>query len=138
MTTEYKKPLPRPLIAKLTKPFWAGTKRHELLIPRCTWCNRFFWYPREECPYCQDRNWEWQSSTGKAGLYTFTVVRQPQNEAFLDDVPYIYAMVQLDEGVRMISNVVGCLVGEVKVDMPLEVTFEDVTPDYTLFKFKPA
>ena len=77
-------------------------------------------------------------ATGKGRLYTYTVVRQPQNPSFNEDVPYSYAIVQLDEGVRVISNVVGCPVEELKVDMPLEVVFEDVTPDWTLFKFKPA
>lgn len=138
MTTEYKKPVPRPLHPELTKPFWEAAKRHELLIPRCKICSKYFWYPREECPYCLRQGWDWHVATGKGRLYTYTVVRQPQNPAFNEDVPYIYAIVQLDEGVRMISNVVGCPVEELKVDMPLEVVFEDVTPDWTLFKFKPA
>ncbi len=138
MTTEYKKPLPRPLDVELTSEFWEGTKRRELRIPRCKSCSSLFWYPREDCPYCQSRDWDWQQVTGKGRLYAFTVVRQPQHEQFYEDVPYIYAIVQLDEGVRLITNVVGCPYQEVKIDMPLEVVFEDVTPDWTLFKFKPA
>lgn len=138
MTVEYKKPLPRPLHVELTREFWEGTKRRELRIPRCKRCGRLFWYPREECPNCLSRDWEWHKATGKGRLYAYTVVRQPQHEAFYKDIPYIYAIVQLAEGVRLISNVVGCPVDEVRVDMPLEVVFEDVTSDWTLFKFKPV
>ena len=71
--------------------------------------------------------------------HTFTIVRQPQNPAFNDDVPYAYAVVQLEEGVRMVSNLVDVEVPDgVAIDMPLEVTFDDVTDEWTLPKFRPA
>lgn len=138
-TSEYRKPLPRGEDPALTDPFWEAVKRHELLIPRCVKCNKFFWYPRQECPHCMQRDWNWEKVSGKGRLHTFTIVRQPQNPSFNDDVPYVYAIVQLDEGVRMVSNVIGCKIPEdVKVDMALEVTFDDVTAEQTLFKFKPV
>ena len=56
MTTEYKKPLPRPLSTELTKPFWEAAKRHELAMPRCQKCDKFFFYPREECPRCASQD----------------------------------------------------------------------------------
>ncbi|MBI2863255.1 MAG: OB-fold domain-containing protein [Chloroflexi bacterium] len=136
--TEYAKPLPAPLHRELTKPFWEAAQRHELIIPRCKRCGEFFWYPRELCPHCLSFDWEWQRVQGKGRVYTFTIVRQPQYPAFNADVPYVFAIIQLNEGIRMVSNVVGCPVEEVKVDMPVEVTFDDVTPECTLFKFKPA
>lgn len=137
---EYRKPLPRAEDYPLTEPFWEATKRHELVIPRCKLCNLYFWYPRQECPNCYQRDqWEWTPVSGRARLHTFTVVRQPQNPAFADDVPYAYAIVQLEEGVRMISNVVGCAIpDDLKVDMALVATFDDVTSECTLVKFKPA
>ena len=138
MTTEYTKPVPRPLHPNLTKEFWEGTKRREINIPRCKNCGRFFWYPREECPFCLEQDWEWHNATGKGHLYTYTVVRQPQDPAFYDDVPYIFAIVQLDEGIRIVSNVIDCPLDQVKVDMPLEVVFEDITSDWTLYKFRPT
>ena len=137
MVAEYKKPLPRALHPELTKPFWEAAKRRELIIPRCKSCGELFWYPRELCPNCAAMNIEWQRVTGKGRVYTFTVVRQPQDAEFNEDVPYIYAIIQMDEGIRMISNVVGCPVEDVKIDMPVEVTFDDVTPEWTLPKFKP-
>jgi uncharacterized OB-fold protein len=76
--------------------------------------------------------------SGRGRLHTYTVVYQPANAAFRDDTPYIYAVVQLNEGLRMVSNVVQCEIDAVRVDMPLEAIFEDVTPEWTLVKFKPA
>lgn len=136
---DYDKPLPRAMDPNLSQPFWDGAKRHELLIPRCRSCSQHFWYPRQACPNCLTEDWEWAQASGKGRLYSFTVVRQPQNPAFQEDVPYPYAIVQLDEGVRMISNVVDVEVPDgLEVDMRLEVTFDDVTDEWTLPKFRPA
>jgi uncharacterized OB-fold protein len=135
----YEKPLPRSEDPALTAPFWEAAKRHELLIPRCRYDNRYFWYPRQACPYCLREDWEWSPVSGRARLHSYTVVRQAQNPAFNEDVPYAYAIVQLDEGVRLISNVVDCTIpDDLAMDMPLVVKFEDVTPEVTLVKFRPA
>jgi uncharacterized OB-fold protein len=136
---EYSKPVPRPEDPALTRPFWEAAKRHELIIPRCRLCDRYFFYPRQACPYCLREQWEWAPASGRARLHSFTVVHQPQHPAFQADVPYAYAIVQLEEGVRMISNVVGCDVEkELRIDMPLVVDFDDVTAEWTLPKFRPA
>ena len=137
-TEEYTKPLPRPEEPELTEPFWEGTKRGELLIPRCSFCDEFFWYPREACPRCLQANWEWAPVSGRARLHTYTIVHQPAHPGFADDVPYAFAVIQLDEGVRMMSNVVDCPVEDLAINMPLEVVFDSVTDDWTLVKFKPA
>jgi uncharacterized OB-fold protein len=138
MGTEYTKPLPRPLSPELTRPFWEAIKRHELMIPRCKTCGHVFFYPRSECPRCLSNNVEWMHVSGRGRLHTYTVVYQPANAAFRDDTPYIYAVVQLDEGPRMVSNIVQCNLDDVRVDMPLEAIFDDVTPEWTLVKFKPT
>lgn len=137
--SEYKKPLPRPENPPHTKPFWEATKEHRLVIPRCKTCSRAHFYPREECPFCYSKDLEWMPASGRARLHSYTVIRQPVNPNFQPDVPYAFALVQLDEGVRMISNIVGCRIPEdLQMDMPLQVEFEDVTPEWTLVKFKPA
>lgn len=136
---DYAKPIPRPEVPELTQEFWDAAKRHELVIPRCRVCNSYFWYPREACPSCLRADWEWSPVSGKARLHTFTVVRQPSNPAFNEDVPYAYALVQLDEGPRMISNVVDCPIPDgLAIDMRLEVSFDDVTDEWTLPKFRPS
>ncbi len=138
MTTEYKKPVPRPEDSELTKPFWEATKRHELVMPRCKKCDHFFFFPRVVCPVCLSPDIEWVQVSGKGRLHTWTVVRQPAHPGFKDDVPYIYAVIQLDEGPRMISNLVECSLEDAKVDMPVTAVFDDITPEWTLVKFKPV
>ncbi|MFQ6030300.1 MAG: Zn-ribbon domain-containing OB-fold protein [Dehalococcoidia bacterium] len=138
MTTEYNKPLPRPISVELTRPFWEAAKRHELVMPRCTKCDHFFFYPREECPRCFSRDIEWAKVSGNGRLHTYTIVHQPASPAFQEDAPHVYAVVQLDEGPRMISNIVECELDALQVDMPLVPAFDDVTPEWTLVKFKPA
>jgi uncharacterized OB-fold protein len=122
----------------LTRPFWEAARRHELFMPRCTMCDYVFFYPRSECPRCLSTNLEWVKVSGRARLHSFTVVQQPANAAFRDDVPYVYAVVQLDEGPRLVSNIVQCDIDTLRVDMPLEAVFDDVTPEWTLVKFTPA
>ena len=138
MTTGYNKPLPRPVSPELSKPFWEAAKRHELVMPRCQKCDHFFFYPREECPRCFSRDHEWAKVSGRGRLHSYTIVRQPANPAFRDDAPHVYAVVQLDEGPRMVTNMVQCEFDALKVDMPVEAVYDDVTPEWTLVKFKPA
>ena len=138
MATEYNKPLPRPLNPQFTRPFWEAAKRHELVVPRCQMCDHLFFYPRSECPRCLSSNIAWVKVSGRGRLYSFTIVNQPAHAAFREDAPHVYAMVQLDEGPRMISNIVECDHESLEVDMPLVAVFDEVTPEWTLVKFKPV
>ena len=138
MVAGYRKPLPNPLHQEASQPFWDAAKRHELLMPRCKRCDRLFFYPREVCPVCLQADIDWQPVSGRGRVHSFTVIHQPANPAFREDVPYVYAMIQLEEGTRMISNVVGCPPGDVHIDMPVAAVYEDVTPEVTLVKFRPA
>jgi uncharacterized OB-fold protein len=132
------KPMPRPENRALTAPFWEAARRHELVCQRCTSCANWIFYPREQCPICFSRQLEWAPVSGRGRVYAMTVVHQPAHAAFEPDVPYVYAIIQLDEGVRMPSNIVDCQPGDVKVDMPVVAVFEDVSPEWTLVKFRPA
>ncbi|MCI0869153.1 MAG: Zn-ribbon domain-containing OB-fold protein [Chloroflexi bacterium] len=138
MTTEYTKPLPVPANVELSQPFWDAAKRHQLVLPRCNTCSKTFFYPRERCPECLSGDLSWSDAGGKGRVYSYTVIEQTVNRAFVGDVPYIYAMIQLDEGPRIISNVVDCSIENVYVDMPVTAVFDDVTPDVTLVKFRPV
>ena len=142
MTTQSappEKPAPQPLNPELTRPFWEATKRHELVLPRCRHCARFHFYPRELCPHCFSKDLEWVPASGRAHLYTYSIIHQPANPAFAPDVPYVYATVQLDEGVFMMSNVINCRIpDDIKIEMPLTAVFDDVSPEWTLVKFQPA
>jgi uncharacterized OB-fold protein len=138
MATDYAKPLPRPINPELTRPFWEAAKRHELVMPRCKTCDHLFFYPRSECPTCLGNDLEWVGVSGRGRLHSFTIIHQPANATFRNDVPYVYAIVQLAEGPRMISNIVECDLDALQVDMPLEAVYADVTPEWTLVKFKPV
>src|SRR5437016_14646031 len=138
MATDYTKPLPRPLSPELTRPFWEAAKRHELRMPRCTMCDYVFFYPRSECPRCLSTNLEWVQVSGRARLHSFTVVQQPANAAFRDDVPYVYAVVQLDDGARLVSNIVPGDIDAPRGDTPLEAVFDGVTAGWMLTKIRQA
>ncbi len=134
MTTEYAKPLPAP--SELTQPYWDATKRHELVIQRCKACAKYFFYPRELCPNCHSLSYEWAPISGRGRVYSFTSPRDPAHPAFRESIPYIYAIIQLEEGPRMISNIIDCPFEECQVDMPVQAVFDDVADDITLVKFR--
>ena len=135
---ELRKPLPVPENIELTKPFWEAAKRHELMMQRCKKCAEWIFYPREQCPNCFSQDMEFQKVSGRGRVYAYTTVYQPAHPAFNDEAPYVFAIVQLDEGVRVATNIVGIPHEQVKVDMAVEAAYEDVTPEWTLIKFKPV
>jgi uncharacterized OB-fold protein len=130
--------MPRPESRGLTAPYWEAARRHELVCQRCVRCSVWIFYPREQCPDCFSTELEWAPVAGNGRVFAFTIVHQPAHRAFEPDVPYAYAIVQLDEGVRMPTNIVDCPLEEIEVDMPVTVVFDDVSPEWTLVKFRPA
>ena len=138
MTTEYNKPLPVSVNPELTAPFWEAARRGELVLPRCRTCSTVFFYPRELCPECLSSDLDWVTASGRGRVYSYTIVHQPAHPSFRADSPYVYAIVQLDEGVRMVSNIVDCPHDELAINMPVVADFDAVTPDTTLVKFRPV
>lgn len=118
--------------------YWAACRRHELLIQRCADCGTHQFYPRLVCASCSGRSLRWIRASGLAMLRTFTIVRRPVSRAYAAEVPYVVALVQLEEGPTMMSHVIGCGVDEVRIGMPLEVVFEDWPEGVTIPKFRPA
>lgn len=136
---DYAKPLPVP--DPDTAPFWDGCRAHELRAQRCRSCGRLRWPPRGICPHCQSWEHEWTVLPRRGAVASFVAVHRATNAAFASDVPYVIAQVLIDgtDGrVRMLSNVIGCAWDAMRVGMPVEVVFEDVTPEATLPKFRPA
>lgn len=134
--TDYKKPLPRPTAASL--PFWEAARQHELQIQRCGSCGANIFYPREMCPECLSSDLQWTTVSGKGTVYSYTIAETPTHPTFAEDVPYVIAIVELAEGPRITTNITGCTPDTVRVGMPVEATFDDVTPEITLVKFRPA
>ena len=134
--TKYIKPLPR--IDEESKGYWEACRRHELVLQRCGDCGTLRHYPRALCPSCLSERIEWLRAAGTGHVYTFTVTHQNQAPGFRDALPYVLAYVELDEGVRLLTNIVDCAPDAVRIGMPVEVVFEDATPGITLPKFRPA
>ncbi len=130
-------PKPVPPIHPWTEPFWKAAREGKLLIQRCEECHRPIFYPRLNCPNCLSNQLTWIESTGRGRIYTFSVVQNNAPSAFLDDMPFVIAIVRLDEGVQMMTNIVGCDPGQVRCDMPVTVVFEKLNDEITLPKFKP-
>ena len=131
-----KRPVPR--IDEESRPFWEACARHELYIQKCKNCGTAFYYPRGFCPEDLSADFEWVKCSGRGKVYTYTVTRQNQSSGFRDKVPYVMAYVELEEGIRMLTNIVDCDPKDVAIGMSGEVTFEDVTPDISIPLFRPV
>lgn len=134
----YAKPLPLP--SPEAARFWEACRAHELWLPFCRACRKFYWYPRDFCPTCGSRDVEWRQSSGRGRVHTFAIHYRAWHPGWADDVPYVTALVDLDDGVRIFTNLVGVEPDpeHIHCDMPVEVVFDDVTPEVTLPKWKPA
>jgi hypothetical protein len=132
---EYTGAIPKP--TPETKPFWDAAKQHKLMIQRCNSCNQYYFYPRPLCPCCLSREVEWVEVSGRGKLHTFVINHRAPRQAPMPP-PFILAIVELDEGPRMMTNIVGTDPDPAKLpfDAPVEVVFDDVTPELTLPKFR--
>lgn len=132
----HQKPLPQTNAD--TKPFWDGCKEHQLRFQKCRNCGHVRWPPSIICPMCYSPETGWMVASGKGKTYTFVVYHHAFHKAFENDLPYIVAIVELEEGPHILTNIVGCSLEEVRCDMPVEVTWEDITEEFSLPKFKPV
>jgi hypothetical protein len=133
---DYKKPVPVP--SDESKPYWDGLKQHQLLIPRCDACGQYWFPPSRYCQHCRSEKWTWTQASGRGRVFSYVVYHRVYHPGFADEVPYAVAVIALDEGPRMISNVVGIAPDKLVCDMPVEVTYVDITADKTIPKFKPV
>lgn len=134
-TNGYQKPIPVP--DEASQPFFEGTREHRLLIQQCSNCGIVMWPVKARCTNCLGANVHWIQASGKATLYSFVLMHQIYHPGFATEVPYNIAEVDLVEGLRIITNVTGCANDELRIGMPLEVSFDDLTAEVTLPRFKP-
>jgi uncharacterized OB-fold protein len=134
---DYTGPIPVP--TPETRPYWEAARRHELALQRCRACAQHFFYPRAACPHCLSGDLEWLRVSGRGTLHTFTVAYRGQKNFPLGS-PYVIAIVELAEGPRLMTNLVGVEPDPAKltIGMPVEVVFEDVSPEIALPRFRPA
>jgi hypothetical protein len=118
------RPLPR-FPEPDSQPFWEATKNHELRYQKCNACGSVVFYPKHHCTSCGSADLAWHASKGQGTLYTYSVVRANRSPAFMEYVPYVLAYVDLDEGFRMMTNIVGVEPEKVRIGMRLRVKWED-------------
>jgi uncharacterized OB-fold protein len=130
------KPVPVP--DEISAPFFDGARDSKLMLQHCSACDRWSFPVRERCPNCFAARLQWRQASGHGTLYTFTIMHQVMNPGFASAVPYNVAQVDLAEGVRMTSNIVGVPNDQLRIGMQLEAIFEDVGDNVRLPKFRPT
>ena len=132
-----RRPIPKP--TPETQEYWDGARRGELRIQRCRSCGKAYFFPRPFCPNCSSKDVEWFTATGKGKLYSYVISHRPAY-GFDDFTPYVIAVVELDEGPRLMTNIIGVEARpeNLPVDLPVEVTWEQLDDEISVPLFKPA
>lgn len=130
-------PVRAPRRTSETAPFWDGCAAGRLVLPRCNDCGAFVWYPRSLCPACGGRALTWTELSGRATVHACTVMRRGLG-AYRDAAPYSVAYVELDEGPRILTNIVGIEPDEVHIGMAVSVVFDAASNGDALYRFAPV
>lgn len=130
------KPLPQPNAD--TRPFWEGCREHVLKIQKCGNCGTLRWPPAFICPNCLSADKEWIHVSGRGRVYTFAVYHVAPYPGFKTELPYVVALVALDEGPHMMTNIIDCAAGDVYCEMPVAVAWDDVNDEFSIPRFRPA
>jgi hypothetical protein len=131
-------PRPLPRIDGVAAPYWKALREGRIDLPRCRACRRFHFPPRSFCPHCHGHDLAWETVEGRARLYTYTVVHKPTLPYFMASAPYVYALVELDCGVRLPTMLADCRPEAVRIGDPVEPVFARVSDEVTLLHFRPA
>ena len=115
---------PHPKMTPGAEHYWQSATDENFVLPQCQDCQEIFFYPRVWCPACFSQNLSWHQASGKGVVYSFSVIHQAPFPAYEGDVPYVLAIIALEEGPHMMTNVINCNPDKVTVDMPVSVTFE--------------
>jgi uncharacterized OB-fold protein len=121
-----------------TEPFWDACKEGRFLLKHCNACGDDYFYPRPFCPKCWSADVEWKQASGDGQVYTFSVVRQNDLPPFPERVPYVAAIVELDEGPRVMTNIDTSELDTVTIGMRVHVDFKPISDDVTIPVFKPV
>ena len=131
-------PRPLPSSNALTEPYWQAAHQRELKLPRCESCAKFHFYPRSACPHCGSTALAWQAVSGKGEVYSYTVVHRAPSKGFAEQVPYMVAVVALDEGPHLMTRLIQVQAEAVYIGLRVQVEFEKQDVETTLPVFRPA
>ena len=127
-----------PTIEAESRPFWDALKAGRLMIGSCKGCGKSHYYPRPFCPHCWSEDVALVAASGRGTLYTWSTIHVNDMPPFKEWLPYVAAMVDLEEGVRVSTNIVGCDPSDLKVGMGVTLDFAEVTPEITKAVFRPV
>ena len=128
---------PRPSITPDLAEFFAGAKRGELMVQKCEGCGALRFPAYETCANCLDKRAKWVPVSGRGKIYSFNIMHQVYHPGFAGEVPYAVVVIKLEEGAKVVSNLVGIKPAEIRCGMPVEVVFEKLSEEVTLPKFRP-
>ncbi|HEY8450436.1 MAG TPA: Zn-ribbon domain-containing OB-fold protein [Bacillota bacterium] len=129
------RPLPEP--TPETRPYWEAAREGRLLVQRCNACGHRQFYPRRICTRCLSEDLGWIEASGRGTIYTFTVTHRAAGPAFEPLVPYVCAIIELEEGVRMLSNIIDCDPAQLRIGQRVQVDFLQLSPEIALPVFRP-
>jgi uncharacterized protein len=138
MTQEHTRPVFTVATDLDNKPYWDYIRQHELRVQKCLTCGKLHYPVSPICPHCMGLESDWAKLSGKGKVASFVVVHRGRSPLFPPNAPYVVAIIETEEGIRMLSNVVGCKPEDVKMDMPVELVFQDFGPQLTVPRFKPV
>jgi uncharacterized OB-fold protein len=119
------------------KPFWEGAKRHQLVLQRCDDCKKVLYPIGPTCPHCGSNRFTWQPMRGRGTVHNFVIYHKAWVPYYKDKVPYALVQVEIEEGPRLTTNLLGVPVSDVRIGIKVEAAWEDLTDEVTLLQFKP-
>lgn len=136
MSDRERKPLPQP--APESAPYWKAAAKHRFELPRCNTCGKYWFPPSRSCPHCLAADFAFAPASGRGKVYSFVTFHRVYHPAFAGEVPYVVALVELEEGPRLLTNIVGIEPEAVRCEMPVKVVYDDVADNLAVPKFTPA
>jgi uncharacterized OB-fold protein len=132
----YKKPVPVPSIE--SKPYWNALRDHRLLMPHCDDCGHSWFPPSLLCPACNSSKIGWKQSSGRGTVFSFVVFHRVYHPGYEGEVPYAVGLIELEEGPRIVSNVIGLPTDQIACGMPVKIVYDDIVENVTIPKFEPV
>jgi uncharacterized OB-fold protein len=120
------------------QPFWDSLRERSVKVQRCDECGAFRYVPKEICSRCYSASYTWAPISGRGTVYSYTIVHRAPTPAYQEDVPYAIVHVAMAEGIRMAGNLIGADPETVAIDGPVRITYQDLTPEWTILQFEPA
>ncbi|MGI9060415.1 MAG: Zn-ribbon domain-containing OB-fold protein [Ktedonobacteraceae bacterium] len=128
---------PLPVVTEVSHPFWEGCRSGILRLQYCDQCQQHQFYPRLYCMHCGFDKLSWVTASGRGVIYSYTIIHQNKSPEFVQDTPYNVAIIQLAEGPRMVSNIVGISLEDLRIDLPVKIVFDPVTDTISIPRFEP-